>query len=37
MKLNLNFYPYPNYEAMNFWGDNSKLNQIKNNSSRMAT
>lgn len=29
MKLNLGFYPYPNYESMAFWGDNLKLNNIK--------
>ena len=37
IKLNLGFYPYPSYEPMKFWGDNSKLNQIKNNSSRVVT
>jgi dTDP-6-deoxy-L-talose 4-dehydrogenase (NAD+) len=29
MKLNLGFYKYPNYEAMAFWGDNKKLNNIR--------
>jgi dTDP-6-deoxy-L-talose 4-dehydrogenase (NAD+) len=29
MKLNLGFYPYPDYEPMAFWGDNLKLNTIK--------
>jgi dTDP-6-deoxy-L-talose 4-dehydrogenase (NAD+) len=28
IKLNLGFYPYPDYEPMEFWGDNSKLNKI---------
>ena len=28
LKLNLGFYPYPNYEPMAFWGDNSKLNDL---------
>lgn len=27
--LNLGFYPYPDYEPMSFWGDNSKLKSIK--------
>lgn len=26
--LNLGYYPYPDYEPKNFWGDNSKLKQI---------
>ncbi len=26
--LNLGFYPYPSYEPMHFWGDNSKLQSI---------
>ena len=30
MKLNLGFYPYPDYEPMAFWGDNSKLKMILN-------
>jgi dTDP-6-deoxy-L-talose 4-dehydrogenase (NAD+) len=30
IKLNLGYYPYPNYEPMHFWGDNSRLNQIIN-------
>jgi dTDP-6-deoxy-L-talose 4-dehydrogenase (NAD+) len=29
MKLNLGFYPYPDYEPMEFWGDNCKLQKIK--------
>ena len=29
MKLNLGYYPYPDYEPMAFWGDNMKLIQIK--------
>jgi len=28
MALNLGYYPYPDYEAMRFWGDNKKLQQI---------
>lgn len=31
IKLNLGFYPYPDYEPMYFWGDNSKLKKIINN------
>lgn len=30
IKLNLDYYPYPDYEPMAFWGDNSKLNKIIN-------
>jgi len=30
VELNLGFYPYPSYEPMAFWGDNSKLNEIIN-------
>ncbi|MFL5752819.1 MAG: NAD-dependent epimerase/dehydratase family protein [Bacteroidia bacterium] len=26
--LNLGYYPYPDYEPMNFWGDTDKLNRI---------
>lgn len=26
--LNLGYYPYPDYEPMNFWGDDKKLKQI---------
>jgi nucleoside-diphosphate-sugar epimerase len=29
MKLNLGFYPYPDYEPMEFWGNNLILNKIK--------
>jgi len=29
IKLNLGFYPYPIYEPMEFWGDNSKLKEIE--------
>ncbi|WP_300599535.1 NAD(P)-dependent oxidoreductase [Niabella sp.] len=29
IRLNLGFYPYPDFEPMHFWGDNSKLNSIK--------
>jgi dTDP-6-deoxy-L-talose 4-dehydrogenase (NAD+) len=28
--LNLGYYPYPDYEPMSFWGDNSKLQAILN-------
>jgi len=28
IKLNLGYYPYPDYEPMAFWGDNSKLKSI---------
>ncbi|MBD3212666.1 MAG: NAD-dependent epimerase/dehydratase family protein [Candidatus Lokiarchaeota archaeon] len=28
IKLNLGYYPYPDYVPMAFWGDNSKLNKI---------
>lgn len=31
IKLNLGFYPYPDYEPFKFWGNNSKLNSIINN------
>jgi len=31
IKLNLGFYPYPDYEPMSFWGDNSKLKTIITN------
>lgn len=31
MKLNLGYYPYPDYEPMSFWGDNKKLNNILHN------
>ncbi|MGC4104640.1 NAD-dependent epimerase/dehydratase family protein [Ferruginibacter sp.] len=27
--LNLGYYPYPDYEPMEFWGDNSKLKTIE--------
>lgn len=30
IKLNLGYYPYPDYEPMNFWGDKDKLNKILN-------
>jgi dTDP-6-deoxy-L-talose 4-dehydrogenase (NAD+) len=29
--LNLGYYPYPDYEPMNFWGDNRKLKTILSN------
>lgn len=28
IELNLGYYPYPKYEPMAFWGDNSKLKKI---------
>ncbi|PIP80777.1 MAG: epimerase, partial [Gammaproteobacteria bacterium CG22_combo_CG10-13_8_21_14_all_40_8] len=28
IKLNLGYYPYPDYEPMEFWGDPSKLLSI---------
>ena len=28
--LNLGYYPYPDYEPMRFWGDDTKLNTILN-------
>ena len=31
MKLNLGFFPYPKYEPMAFWGDNSKLKELIDN------
>ena len=30
IKLNLNYFPYPDYEPMAFWGDNRKLQRILN-------
>lgn len=30
IQLNLGVYPYPDYEAMRFWGDNTKLTQALN-------
>ena len=30
IELNLGYYPYPDYEPMAFWGDNSKLQAIIN-------
>ena len=32
IKLNLGYYPYPEYVPMVFWGDNSKLKKILENS-----
>ena len=29
IKLNLGFYPYLDYEPMEFWGDSSKLKEIR--------
>ena len=31
IKLNLGYYPYPDYEPLAFWGDNTKLLKIINN------
>jgi len=28
IQLNLGYYPYPDFEPMEFWGDNTKLKQI---------
>jgi dTDP-6-deoxy-L-talose 4-dehydrogenase (NAD+) len=28
INLNLGYYPYPEYESMSFWGDNTKLQQL---------
>jgi len=28
IKLNLGYYPYPDYEPMAFWGDNTKLKKV---------
>jgi dTDP-6-deoxy-L-talose 4-dehydrogenase (NAD+) len=28
IRLNLGYYPYPDYEPMAFWGDTKKLNKI---------
>lgn len=28
IKLNLGYYPYPNYEPMAFWGDNTKMKKL---------
>lgn len=30
IKLNLGYYPYPDFEPLAFWGDNSKLKEILN-------
>jgi nucleoside-diphosphate-sugar epimerase len=30
IELKLGYYPYPEYEPMNFWGDTKKLNKIIN-------
>ena len=29
LNLNLGHYPYPDYEGMHFWGDNTKLRSVK--------
>jgi dTDP-6-deoxy-L-talose 4-dehydrogenase (NAD+) len=31
IELNLGYYPYPDYEPMNFWGDDCKLRRIVGN------
>lgn len=31
IKLNLGYYPYPNFEPMSFWGNNNKLKSISEN------
>jgi dTDP-6-deoxy-L-talose 4-dehydrogenase (NAD+) len=31
IQLNLGYFPYPDYEPMHFWGDNSKLKSILEN------
>ena len=31
INLNLGYYPYPDYEAMAFWGDDKKLKTVLNN------
>jgi dTDP-6-deoxy-L-talose 4-dehydrogenase (NAD+) len=36
IKLNIGAYPYPDYEPMAFWGDNSKLRSILNESTNQA-
>ena len=28
IKLNLGYYPYPDFEPMKFWGDTNKINKI---------
>ncbi|MCK4269805.1 MAG: NAD(P)-dependent oxidoreductase [Methanogenium sp.] len=28
IRLNTDYYPYPDYEPMAFWGDNTKLNKV---------
>ena len=30
IRLNLGYYPYPDYEPMAFWGDDSKLKKVNN-------
>ncbi|MEO5783652.1 MAG: hypothetical protein ABIQ07_10295, partial [Ginsengibacter sp.] len=30
INLNLGYYPYPDFEAMAFWGDDKKLKKIIN-------
>lgn len=31
IELNLGFYPYPDYEPMEFWGDRNRLNSVVGN------
>jgi dTDP-6-deoxy-L-talose 4-dehydrogenase (NAD+) len=31
ISVNLGYYPYPDYESMSFWGDNTKLQTIIKN------
>jgi dTDP-6-deoxy-L-talose 4-dehydrogenase (NAD+) len=31
LRLNFGVYPYPDYEPMEFWGDNAKLNRVLEN------
>ena len=31
IKLNLGYYPYPDFEPMHFWGNNNKLKQLLKN------
>jgi hypothetical protein len=36
IKLNLGHYTYPDYEPMEFWGDNNKLKKILGNTRESA-
>ncbi|HOP41549.1 MAG TPA: hypothetical protein PLI53_10955, partial [Geobacteraceae bacterium] len=33
IRLNLGYYPYPDYEPMAFWGDTRKLSRLLDDSS----